>query len=322
MIRRSAFPPSAPLLRAAALAAVLAMAGAFSLPGRAEADTPSSVTDPSAPATELTWAAEQRAQAWARRQLDASPRERESVTIDTGGKLRRGYVIYPKNRPVGPVVIVLHEVYGLTDSTLATADDIAAMGHLVLVPDMLAGAAPDGGGTPDFPTIAQTTATLRTMRDGEINTVLNDWATFGQKLDADARGFAIVGLGWGGGAAFRYATDPDHDKALELVAVFSHVGPPVETQGPPQARAAKLAVDAVDVPVYGFYGSNDTDAVQSLPATEAAMKADGKTFVVRLYERADHDFMRLGGNPESGNPANAGARQDALVKLQELLAPH
>jgi len=106
----------------------------------------------SQPGATQTWHDQQLAQAWATASLQHSPREHRWVTLALGRRTMKAFVTFPQGKPTGPAVLVLHEVFGLTDSTLATADQIAAMGHVTVAPDMLSGFAPDGGGTSAFPT--------------------------------------------------------------------------------------------------------------------------------------------------------------------------
>jgi carboxymethylenebutenolidase len=263
----------------------------------------------------------QAAQGWATQKLAASPRRREWVTLDAGGQALRACVIYPQDRPKAPVVLVLHEVFGLTDSTLNTADEIAAMGYVVIAPDMLSGLAPNGGGTPGFPSSREAANVNTAVPPEAVDARVAAWAAYGLALPQAEDRLAIVGLSWGGGEAFRYAADPGHNPALKLIAVFYDVGPPAVTQGP--NRDAKTtppaSVAAIDVPVYGFYGGTDARVINSLPATKAAMAAAGKVYQPTVYDGADHAFMRLGEDPANTNPADAAAAKASLARLKGLL---
>ena len=267
------------------------------------------------------WLDRQKAQAWATQKIDASPRRHEWVTITNGGRTLRGFVTYPAGKAKTGVVLVPHEVFGLTDSTRNTADQIAALGYITIAPDMLSGFGPDGGGTSSFPA-SQPAGTMSTaIPDPVVNSDFNAWADYAMKLPRANGKLAIVGLSWGGGAAFRFANSPSHTKALKLVCVFYDVGPPAVTQGP--FRDGKdnppISVARLDVPIYGFYGSTDTRVMQSLPATKAAMIAAGKPYEPVVYEGADHAFMRVGEDPSDRNPANAAAVKASLARLATLL---
>ena len=60
------------------------------------------------------------------------------------------FVAYPERKDKAPVVLVIHEVYGLTDWIRAVADRLAADGFIAIAPDMLTGRGPGGGGTEKF----------------------------------------------------------------------------------------------------------------------------------------------------------------------------
>lgn len=164
----------------------------------------------------------------------------------------KAWVVRPKVKRKLPVVLLLHEVFGLTDSTRNTADQVAGMGYLVIVPDMLSGRGPDGGNTDSFANSRAASQTMTSLPNETVNSDLDAWANYGTKLpEAKGPGFAIVGLSWGGGAAFRYAATQARN--LKAVFVFYDVGPPSITQGPGRETATgSFPADTISVPVYGF----------------------------------------------------------------------
>ena len=274
----------------------------------------------SQPNAAQTWRDQQLAQAWATASLQHSPREHQWVTLVLGGRTMKAFVTFPQGRPKGPAVLVLHEVFGLTDSTLATADRIAAVGHVTVAPDMLSGFAPDGGGTSAFPTSRIAGDFMTVLPDETVNANLAAWSDYAAKLPGADGKVAMVGLSWGGGAAFRYAASQGHHANLRGVFVFYDVGPPATTQGPGKAGTiAPMTVDAIDVPVYGFYPAQDVRVMKSLAQTKVAMAAARKTFDPVGYEKAEHAFMRLSADRADRNPANAEALQASLVRLAALL---
>jgi carboxymethylenebutenolidase len=298
-------------LRPALLCASLAMAvpAAFSQPPQG--------ADPRGPAP--TFAQMQKSQSWATQNLEKSPRHQEWVTISNGGRTLKAWMVHPTAKGKLPVVVVLHEVFGLTDSTRNTADQVAAMGYLVIAPDMLSGRGPDGGNTDSFPSSHDASQTITSLPNESVNSDLDAWADYGTKLRGAKSGeFAVVGLSWGGGAAFRYtATQP---KNLKAVFVFYDVGPPTITQGPGRETATgSFPVDTINVPVYGFYPSKDARVMKSLQATKDAMAAQHKTYDPLVYEGAEHAYMRLGSDPADSNPANAAAVKASLTRLETLL---
>ncbi len=270
------------------------------------------------PGATQTWADQQRSQAWATHKLEKSPRHQEWVQISSEGRTLKAWVDYPEVKGKAPVVLVLHEVFGLTDSTRNTADQIAAMGYIAITPDMLSGLGPEGGGVSSFPSSRAASQTMTGMEDDVVNKALNAWVEYGIKLPRSNGKLAIVGLSWGGGAAFRYATTQPKD--VKAVFVFYDVGPPAVTQGSQREMGLNsYPVDRINVPVYGFYPTNDTRVMNSLQATKDVMAAASKKYDPVIYEGADHAFMRVGEDPANGNPANAAAVKSSLTRLEKRL---
>lgn len=266
-------------------------------------------------------------QSFSTEKLAKSPRRREWVTIPLGNRKLGAFVIHPQTAKKTGVVLVLHEAFGLTDSTVNTADEVAAMGYIAIVPDMLSGYGPGGGGTSAFPHDTRALGdTLDMIEDESIYPDLNAWADYGNKLPQANGKFAIVGLTWGGGVAFRYALSAPRPD-LKAVFVFCVSGPPEYNQGPAHFHKGihDWPVVHTNVPVYGFYGSKDltgppdSPVLYSLPSTKRAMAAVGNFYDPVVYDGAEHAFMRIGEDPKNDNPANAAADQASLIRLEKLL---
>lgn len=267
------------------------------------------------------WSSQQSKQDWAAEKLAKSPRKNQWVSIPNGHRNLKGWIDYPETSGKVPVVIVLHEVFGLTDSTRNTADEIAAMGYIAITPDMLSGYGPNGGDVDSFEPPYSASDTVTGLSDDAVNSDLNAWADYASKLPGSNGKLAIVGLSWGGGAAFRYVTT-QHPKNLKLICVFYDIGPPQETQKyytKDGASPQPMSVTGISVPVYGFYGSTDSRPMVTIQATKDSMAAAGKVYKPVVYQGADHAFMRVGEDPANKNAANTVAVKATLAKLEMLL---
>ena len=91
------------------------------------------------------------AQDWAKARLEASPRHREYVSLKAGSRTVEAMVVYPEVSTKAPVVVLIHEIFGLSDWAKEMADELAAQGFIVIAPDLLSGYGPGGGGTSAFP---------------------------------------------------------------------------------------------------------------------------------------------------------------------------
>src|SRR5579862_5387086 len=91
------------------------------------------------------------AQDWAKTRLEASPRHHEYVPLKNGSRTVQAFVVYPEVKTKAPVIILIHEIFGLSDWAKEMADELAGQGFIVVAPDLLTGFGPNGGGTDAFP---------------------------------------------------------------------------------------------------------------------------------------------------------------------------
>jgi carboxymethylenebutenolidase len=252
----------------------------------------------------LALAAPASAQDWAKTILNKSPRHQEWVKVTHGNSTVDAFIVYPEVSHKAPVVVLIHEIFGLSDWARSMADDIAAMGYIVIAPDLLSGSGPNGGGTSAYPDQQAVMKAVSGLDADTVNADLNAAADYAKKLPAASGKLAVVGFCWGGGKSFLYAT-----QRKDLSAAFVFYGPP-----PPTASLASITA-----PVYGFYGGNDARITATVPDTKTAMQTANKKYDPVVYDGAGHGFMRAGEDPANTNPANTTARTEGLKRLQTLL---
>src|SRR5579862_3769994 len=243
------------------------------------------------------------AQDWAKATLEKSPRHREWVTVKHGDRSVETFVAYPESKDKRPVVVVIHEIFGMTDWVQDLADQIAAAGYIAVAPDLLSGMGPNGGRSSSLDQNKAMEAVSHLDAD-QVTADLNAVADYGKKLPASTGKLFVVGFCWGGSQSFRYATNrPD------LSAAFVFYG------GPPD----KDALPKIHAPVFAFYGGNDARVDATIPDATAGMKAAGKSYDPVTYDGAGHGFMRAGEAPDASD-ANKKARDDSWARLKSLLA--
>ncbi len=242
------------------------------------------------------------AQDWAKTRLEASPRHREYVSIKHGDRTVQTFVVYPEVKQKAPVVILIHEIFGLSDWAKEMADELAAAGFIVVAPDLLSGNGPNGGGSDSFSGMDAITKAVSGLNPDAVNADLDAVADYAKKIPAGNGKIASAGFCWGGGKSFAFAA---HRKDLSAAFVF---------YGPPPSDFSTITA-----PVYGFYAGNDARIGASLPATTAAMKTAGKRFEPITYDGAGHGFMRAGEDPANTVPGNKKARDEAFTRLVSLL---
>lgn len=244
-----------------------------------------------------------RGQDWAKAALAKSPRHAEWATVKHGDRSVETFVVYPESKSKTPVVLIIHEIFGMTDWVEDLADQVAAAGYIAVAPDLLSGMGPNGGRTNSFPEDAVREA-INKLSPDQITADLNAAADYGLKLPASNGKLFVAGFCWGGSQTFRFATNrPD------LAAAFVFYG------GPPE----KDAMERIKAPVYGFYAGNDVRIGATIPDTITNMKVAGKTYEPVTYEGAGHGFMRAGEAPDATD-ANKKARTDAWTRWKTLLS--
>lgn len=243
------------------------------------------------------------AQDWAVARLEKSPRHREWVTIKHDGRSVETFVAYPESKDKTPVILVIHEIFGMTDWVQDVADQFAAAGYIAVAPDLLSGMGPNGKGTKGFQS-NEVMQAISHLSPDQITADLNAVADYGLKLPAAAKKLFVAGFCWGGGQTFRFATNrPD------IAAALVFYGPPPD----------KDAMSRIKAPVYGFYAGNDARIGATVPDAIANMKQLGKTYEPVTYDGAGHGFMRAGEAPDASE-ANAKARTEAWVRVKGILA--
>jgi carboxymethylenebutenolidase len=253
-------------------------------------------------------------QDWAKQRLAKSSRHQEWVKVKNGTREVNSFVVYPEVKTKATAVIVIHEIFGMSDWVQSLTDQLAEAGYIAIAPDLLSGMGPNGGGTTSLDRQAVGQA-IRDLPPDQITADLNAVADYVSKLPASNGKVVVAGYCWGGSQAFRYATNNPKVKAA---FVFYGSAPAAADGTPEKAALAKIAA-----PVYGFYAGNDARINATLPKTTEAMTELKKTFDPVTYEGAGHGFMRAGDAPEPVAPQPKGdkaADDKAAEDYQKALA--
>ena len=241
------------------------------------------------------------AQDWAKERLNKSPRHGEWVDLKHDDRTIKAFVVYPEAKGKTSAVLVIHEIFGLTDWARSLADELAAAGYIAIVPDLLS--AP-GASTQTYVDVDEARKAISALPESQIVADLDAAADCAMKLPACNGTVAVAGFCWGGGWSFGYA---NHNPKLKAAYVFYGTGP----QEP--ADAAKI-----QCPVYGFYGEDDARVDATIPKTKEIMQSLGKTYEPVTYPGAGHGFMRAGEAP-GASEANRKAHDAAWERWRTLL---
>jgi carboxymethylenebutenolidase len=234
---------------------------------------------------------------WAQEQLKSSPRHVEWVDVkaSNGGVPIKSFVVYPERKDKAPVVIVIQEIFGLTDWIRGVADQLAKEGFIAIAPDFMSGLGPNGGGSAELGEQGSTQAIGKLTDDDKVR-ILNDVRAYAATIPSANGKIATVGFCWGGGTSFLYAR-----RQPALNAAVSYYGPM-------PADAAEFA--NTKAPVLGLYGGNDNRVNANIEAAKAGMAKANATYDPHVFDGAGHGFLRQQGGSANA-PGNMKAADEA-----------
>jgi len=231
----------------------------------------------------------------AKARLNSSPRHGEWVDIEIPNSKTpvKAYIVYPERKDKAPVVLVIQEIFGLTDWVRSVTDQLAAEGFIAIAPDFLSGKGPNGGGTESFASRDDVTRAVRDVKADDVVVILDATRKYALAQPAASGKSASVGFCWGGGMSFIYATSqPD------LNAAVVYYGTPPHDSELPKIKA----------PIAGFYGGDDARITATVQPTEEKMKKFDKPYTPHIFDGAGHGFLRA---QDQRNGANLKAAQQA-----------
>ncbi len=195
-----------------------------------------------------------------------------SIAGINGGPDVRAYVAKPEGEGPFPVVIMIHEFFGLNTSITSRADLLAQEGYLVIAPDTFRGAT-----TPWIPrAIYLATSADQTLINADLDSV-HTWLA--SQPDADMGRVGIFGFCYGGRISMLYSL---HNNQLAATVIFYG-----SSETDPQV------LKNLPGPVLGIFGGAD----QSIPreevdALEKGLKAAGVSHQISIYEGQPHAFVK------------------------------
>lgn len=262
------------------------------IPGLAAAAPQDHAGHPSAPTPAAATAAPARdpnlppSEEQAKAALEKSPRHGEYVDVKLpgGGAPVRTWVVYPERKDKAGVVLVIHEIYGLSDWIRGVADQLAREGFVAVAPDLVSGRGPGGGGTDSAANRDDVVKLVRGLTPEETAARLDAVRAWAIRLPAANGKGATIGFCWGGGQSFAYAAS---QPGLNAAVVY---------YGTPPENLAK-----VSAPVAGFYGGDDARVTSTVSPADAEMKKLGKSYEPHVYDGAGHGFLRAQDGRDGAN---------------------
>jgi carboxymethylenebutenolidase len=206
------------------------------------------------------------------------------ILIPTADGEIPGYSARPAEGSHFPIVVVVHEIFGVHEHIKDVCRRFAKAGYLAVAPELFVRQG-DVSGIADFTELIKI---VSQAPDAQVLSDIDSTVKFAvENNDSDPSRLAIIGFCWGGRVTWLYAA---HSAELKAGAAFygKLVGQNSELQ-------PKFPVDVVKdlkAPVMGMYGGQDQgiplDAVETM---EALLKdADSKSFI-NVYPDAGHAFF-------------------------------
>jgi carboxymethylenebutenolidase len=224
--------------------------------------------------------------------LNASPRHGQWVRIPTpNGDSLNAWIVYPERSTKAPVVVVIHEIYGMSTWIRAVTDQLAADGFIAVAPDLTLSPKVLAGS--DTLSNQEAVAAVSKLKPANVQAGIDATAKYAMALPSALHKYGVVGFCWGGTASFAHAV---HSPTLGASVVYYGTSP----------SAVDLA--SVKAPVLGLYGGSDARVVATVAPADSAMKAMHKTYDPHVFEGAGHGFLRA---QTGNNGANMTATRQA-----------
>jgi carboxymethylenebutenolidase len=205
--------------------------------------------------------------------------------IDAGGDSIRAWVVYPERSTPAPVVLVVHEIFGLSNWIRGVADQLAADGFIAIAPDLMTSHNLPTDSTGD-PVREQATATIRGLDPATYHPQLVAIGAWGMALPAAADSYGIVGFCWGGSASFRHAVE---SASVDAAVVYYGSSPSPDM------------LSRVSAPVLGLYAGDDERVNATVPPADSAMTQLGKAYDYHMFDGAGHGFLRAQDGRDGAN---------------------
>jgi carboxymethylenebutenolidase len=219
--------------------------------------------------------------------LNSSPRHGEWADVAVpGGTNVRAWVVYPERKDKAPVVVVIHEIFGMSDWVRAVADQLAAEGFIAIAPDLLSGKGPNGGGTDAFASRDDVVKAIRDLTPEEVGKDLNAVRAYAVALPAANGKSASIGFCWGGSTSFRFATE---QPTLDAAVVYYGSAPDAD------------ALAKIHAPILGLYGGDDARVTSTVEPAKAEMAKLGKAYDPHVFDGAGHGFLRAQSGRDGAN---------------------
>jgi len=217
----------------------------------------------------------------------------ETVSYKSGAETVNGYLVLPEGHGKHPAIIVIHEWWGLNDWVKEQASHYAEQGYVALAVDLYRGQVAT---TPDEAHIL-----MRGLPDDRgLRDLQAAFTYLSSRSDVEKNKVGVIGWCMGGGWSIKLA-----ENEPKLAAFVVNYGPlPTDPS----------IIAKINAPMLGNFGADDKGIPPTaVHAFEDAMKANGKTADIKVYDGAGHAFQ----NPNNKEGYRKDATEDADKRIDD-----
>jgi len=218
-----------------------------------------------------------------------------TVTFDSLAGKGSGYLVQPAGKGKHPALIVIQEWWGLKDWIKDQAERYAGEGYVALAPDLYRGKTAT--------TADEAHELMRGLpQDRAIADLKAAFQLLAKRKDVDAKHIGVIGWCMGGGYALDFTlAEP---KIAATVINYGHL------------MADPASIAKIHAPILGNFGAEDRGIPPAdVRAFESALKQDGKSADIKIYDGAGHAFM----NPNNKGGYVKAAADDAQARIDKFL---
>ena len=255
--------------------------------------------------------------------LAASPRHGEWVALpypDGKGDSLMAWIVYPSTTNAkSPVVVVVHEIFGLSSWVRGVADQLASQGFIAIAPDL--NSRIRGAATADSIAADSAVKLSGHVSPADRNAAIDAAASYAMAQPAAAPRYALIGFCYGGSTVWMQAVSGGVPGFSGAVAYY---GLPYMTRQGQTSVPDRDSLMKITKPVMLLSGAKDTRIGSAMPAVDSMMNALGKSYYGHNYPGAVHGFARAQDDPkakrdEAEEQANLAAIKDAWPRTIEFL---
>jgi carboxymethylenebutenolidase len=207
------------------------------------------------------------------------------VGVRAGDREIPAYLAHPASGDGFPVVLVVHEIFGVHEHIRDVCRRLAHLGYLAIAPDLFIRQG-DVAAMPDAAAIMA--GVVSKVPDAQVMADLDAAARYvGEHTRGNTERLAITGFCWGGRMTWLYCAHNARVKAG--VAWYGRLsGPATELQ----PRHPVDIAPQLRVPVLGLYGGNDSSIPpDSIEQMRKSLAAGDSRSAIHVYPDAPHAFF-------------------------------